>query len=254
MLAANKVGVKKLAVLYCAELAQCQQAVPFFTAVGKKYGVDVPFSAAVSSSAPNYLAQCLAAKDAGADGLFIAATSTVSVRVAQNCAEQGYTPHLVTSSGAYSKDFAGTKGSNGNNTRPSRRPHFSIPRSGHRDHDAAFNTYEPAVTKSPEYTDQAVLEWASGVLIADAVKAGKVVNQPHHCAAPDQRGPCARLDQPRRLNTHLDVHTGAAANEEVLLLHRHRERQVHHTVWSNTHVRFLEGRDRPWRNQGADYG
>ena len=174
MLAAKKIGVKKLAVLYCAELAQCEQAVPFFTAVGKKYGVDVPFSAAVSSSAPNYVAQCLAAKDAGADGLFVAATSTVSVRVAQNCAEQGYTPHLVTSSGAYSRDFAATKGSNGMISAESTAPFFDTKVPAIRTMTDAFNTYEPAVIKSPEYNDQAVLEWASGVLIADAVKAGKV--------------------------------------------------------------------------------
>ena len=58
-----------------------RQAVPFYQSVAKKFGVDLVYNAAVSGSAPNYLAQCLAAKSAGATGLFVASTSdTVATR------------------------------------------------------------------------------------------------------------------------------------------------------------------------------
>ena len=89
MMSAQKVGVQKLAVLYCTEFASCSQAASAFAGVGKKFGVDVPFSAAVSGSAPNYLAQCVAAQAAGVTGLFIASTSDVAIRVVKSCAAAG---------------------------------------------------------------------------------------------------------------------------------------------------------------------
>ena len=75
MLAAKKFGgADKLAVLYCTEYSQCSQAVPYYSSIGKKYDVHVVYSAAASQSAPNYLAQCLAAKAAGANSLFVASS------------------------------------------------------------------------------------------------------------------------------------------------------------------------------------
>ena len=79
MAIAKKTGATKLALLYCTEYSQCAQAVPFYQSVAKKFGVDLVYNAAVSGSAPNYLAQCLAAKSAGATGLFVASTSDTSL-------------------------------------------------------------------------------------------------------------------------------------------------------------------------------
>ena len=45
MLAAKKFGgANKLAVLYCTEYSQCSQAVPYYSSIGKKYGVNVVYS------------------------------------------------------------------------------------------------------------------------------------------------------------------------------------------------------------------
>ena len=75
--------------------------------MGKKYGVDIVYTAAVSGSAPNYVAQCLAAKAAGATSLFVASTSQTTLRVVADCQKQGYHPHLLESAGSYQKSFAG---------------------------------------------------------------------------------------------------------------------------------------------------
>jgi branched-chain amino acid transport system substrate-binding protein len=172
--AAHKIGVTKMATFYCAEIPACSQAVPAFAAVGKQQDVAVPVSAAVSSSATNYVAQCLAAKEAGADGMFIAATSDVEIRVVQDCAKQGYTPHLITSSGAYGVSLLGTKGANGMISAETVAPFFDTKVPAIKIMTAAFNKYEPAVTHSTAYNDEAVMQWATGVLIAQGFKTGKL--------------------------------------------------------------------------------
>ena len=65
MLAAQKVGGHKMAVLYCAENPACKQTVAPLQAAGKQFGIPVVFNASVLASAPNYTAQCLAAKARG---------------------------------------------------------------------------------------------------------------------------------------------------------------------------------------------
>ncbi len=174
ILAAKKIGANKVAVVYCTEFSACSQAVPYYAAVGKKYGVTVPFSAAVSASAPNYTAQCLGAKQAGANGLFIADTSDTGLRVLQNCAKQGYAPHLVESGGAWAKSFVGAPGTNGMIAAEANVPFFDTKVPGIRTMTDAFNKYEPSLTKSPAYNDEAVFQWTTGLLIAAAANAGKV--------------------------------------------------------------------------------
>ena len=115
MIALNKFkDANKIGVMYCTEYSQCSQAVPYYTSIGKKYGDTVVYSAAASQSAPNYLAQCLAAKAAGSESLFPATASDVAVRVVKDCAKQGYTPHLLAGSGSFNKsELTGSPGRTG---------------------------------------------------------------------------------------------------------------------------------------------
>src|SRR4029077_4285145 len=113
MLAAQKVGGHKMAVLYCAENPACKQTVAPLQAAGKQFNIPVVFNAPVLTSAPNYTAQCLAAKAAGADVMFIADGPAVTISVAASCAQQGYTPHQVSDEAAYSQQMAGKQGWDG---------------------------------------------------------------------------------------------------------------------------------------------
>ena len=92
MTAAQKVGGHKMAVLYCAENPACKQTVAPLQAAGKQFNIPVVFNAPVLTSAPNYTAQCLAAKAAGADVMFIADGPAPTLAVASSCAQQGYRP------------------------------------------------------------------------------------------------------------------------------------------------------------------
>jgi branched-chain amino acid transport system substrate-binding protein len=174
MIAAKSAGATKLAILYCTEFSQCSQAVPFYEAEAKKYGVQDVYNAAVSGSAPNYLAQCLAAKADGASSLFVASTSATSLRVVADCAKQGYNPHLIAGSGSYQKSTAGTPGTNGLLAPVANVPFFDTSNPAINQMTSELNKYNSSITKSPYYDDTSVWNWSDGVIIDQALKAAKI--------------------------------------------------------------------------------
>jgi branched-chain amino acid transport system substrate-binding protein len=93
---AKQAGATSLADFYCAESAQCQESVPLIKAAGQSVGVPVVYSASISATAPNYTAQCVAAKQAGVKAIFIGDSIAVIDRVATDCNQQGYDPVYVT--------------------------------------------------------------------------------------------------------------------------------------------------------------
>jgi branched-chain amino acid transport system substrate-binding protein len=89
-------GNKRLSFLYCAEIAQCANSVPVYKEGAQANKITLAYSAAFSASAPNYTAQCLAAKAAGVDALFAGGNvPTANERVYDDCAQQGYRPLVM---------------------------------------------------------------------------------------------------------------------------------------------------------------
>src|SRR5260370_30635387 len=83
--------------MYCAESPACAAQTAVFksrpAADASTLGeVQVVSAAAVSGSAPSYTAQCLAAKQAGANAMFVSDSAAIADRVFKDCASQGYTP------------------------------------------------------------------------------------------------------------------------------------------------------------------
>jgi len=114
--AAKYAGAKSYALLYCSEDPNCAQAVPLEKLDAKAEGVNLNYTAAFSSSAPNYLAQCLDAKSAGSQSMFIAASNAPAIeRVASDCASQGYVPIEITASGTVPDSALSKPGFNKNN-------------------------------------------------------------------------------------------------------------------------------------------
>lgn len=174
MVSAKKVGAPQLALLYCTEFSQCSQAVPFYQSVGKKFGVSIVYNAAVSASAPNYVAQCLAAKSAGATSLFIASTADTTLRIVKDCLREGYTPHLVAGAGSFQKSFQGAPGTNGLIAAEGNVPFFDTSSPAIKTMTEEMNRYNPSIAKSPYYADAAVWNWADATILLEAAKAGKV--------------------------------------------------------------------------------
>lgn len=172
--AAAYVKANKMAALYCAEIAACGQLVPALSAVGKPVGVSIAFSTSILGSAPTYTAQCLAAKEHAADSVFVADASQIILRVAASCAQQGYVPHEIMSSTNVQQNMAGSPGMEGGIVFDSLAPFFDTSFSGVATMTAAFNQYDPALTKDPQYGDQSTEQWTDGLLVAAAATAGGV--------------------------------------------------------------------------------
>jgi branched-chain amino acid transport system substrate-binding protein len=172
--AAAKVGAPKVAALYCAEIPTCAESVPALKGAGKAIGVTVEFSSAILGSAPNYISQCLAAKNSGAQSLWVADASTILLRVAASCAQQGYTPHEISSGETLQQNFAGAPGMEGLIAQDGYMPFFETSFPGVATMTQAFQQYDPSLLKLPEYGDLSTQQWATGLLIAEAAKAGGV--------------------------------------------------------------------------------
>jgi branched-chain amino acid transport system substrate-binding protein len=89
---AQKQGKKKLSLMVCAEAPICGLYINAFGNLTKSLGGSMVYSAKIAGSQPNYTANCLASKQAGADALFVESFSPVVARVHGNCAQQGHIP------------------------------------------------------------------------------------------------------------------------------------------------------------------
>jgi len=103
--AVKAAGKNSFGAVYCAEAAVCKQVLPALQGYGKAFGLTMPISAAIAVAAPSYTAQCLAAKQAGAQALIIDASYAAGSRFVPACAEQGYSPLYVIPSGAFDSRY-----------------------------------------------------------------------------------------------------------------------------------------------------
>jgi branched-chain amino acid transport system substrate-binding protein len=175
VLAAKKVGAKNFGIIYCAESPACQQLIGPESQAAQKYGVPLVYKASVSAAAPNYTAQCLAAKQAGAQALFIADAVSVVEHVAKDCAAQGYTPPVISDDGAVAAAFKNSPGlSDGMINVMPIIPFEGANTPGVQAMNAAFQKYEPQLLSDPNYNDEVAESWVAGLLFEAAAKAGGV--------------------------------------------------------------------------------
>ncbi len=86
---------KKLGVLYCQEASTCAQQISSFSKLLPHKGLEIVYKAQVSLVQPDYTAQLLQAKNAGAEVMVLLLDSASVGRVARNAAQQNYTPILA---------------------------------------------------------------------------------------------------------------------------------------------------------------
>ena len=87
---------RKLGVLACTELQQCQDLFDQADHMAPKRGLDVAFKVRASLAQPDFTAECLAARNAGVEVYFIILDGNSLRRVAASCARQGFHPLFAT--------------------------------------------------------------------------------------------------------------------------------------------------------------
>jgi branched-chain amino acid transport system substrate-binding protein len=168
--AASVAKVTKIGALYCAEIASCAETVPLFTQLGPTVAIKLAYSASVSSTASSYTAQCLGAKNAGANGVTVGAASDVALSVAESCAAQGYKPTYVSTAGEMTTPWLAQSAVNGAVGNTQDVPWFddSIPAT--KAMQAAISKYSPSVLTSASYGATATIGWAAGTVFATVAK------------------------------------------------------------------------------------
>jgi branched-chain amino acid transport system substrate-binding protein len=162
--------VTKISSLYCAEIAQCAQAVPLITALGKTVGVSLSYSAKISSTASSYTAQCLGARNAGAQGITVGAAGDVALRVAASCAAQGYKPVYVAEAGEMTTPWLAQSALNGAITAAQDVPWFDDSTPATKAMQAAITKYSPGLQNTASYGANATIGWAAGTVFGTVAK------------------------------------------------------------------------------------
>jgi branched-chain amino acid transport system substrate-binding protein len=177
--AVHQAGGKDFALFYCAEAVQCQEGIAPLESQAKTAGEDVVAALEVSASAPNYTAQCLAAKQAGATVAFVADVQTVDEKIIQDCYAQGYKPKVVVDGETIGPSMATSTGFNV-------ATYFTVPNLPYFANSSAIKAMDSAVKKysgasvltNSNYNELAAEAWMSGKEIQAAVTAAKVSGAP----------------------------------------------------------------------------
>lgn len=91
-------GKTKLAYVYCAESQECQNALGWIKKYGPDQGVQLVYSSQISVAQPDFTAECLAARNSGADVVFFAGDDATIMRGATSCVRQSYSPLFASAS------------------------------------------------------------------------------------------------------------------------------------------------------------
>jgi branched-chain amino acid transport system substrate-binding protein len=159
---------KKEAVFYCVEEAVCASESHIEAVVGQRYGITVTYTTGISFSAPNYTAQCLAAKESGAQVLEIGDASSIAETAATNCAAQGWSPIEI--SAIVANNMATDPQFNGMIASQQDIPWF-VHNSATNDFYAALDKYAPTIRSNVNFGQEAIFAWAEGELLQAAIKA-----------------------------------------------------------------------------------
>lgn len=170
---AKAAGVTKIGDLYAAEAPSASASVPLMRSAGKAAGVPDVYDASISATAPNYTAQCLAAKQAGVDGLFIGDAPAVDDHVASDCASQGYSPVYLTEGSGF--DMAQASSAAISKNLWSQMP--DLPFFAKSPAVQAFNTamdkYAPGVREDGNtFIQDDFMAWISAEILEEGIKAG----------------------------------------------------------------------------------
>jgi branched-chain amino acid transport system substrate-binding protein len=92
-------GVKKVATVYCTEVAACQQSNDVFVQQAQQAGLQVVYQGKISFTQPDYTAECLQMKNSGAEAVVPITENNSSIRLAQSCGRQGFKPKWMLSVG-----------------------------------------------------------------------------------------------------------------------------------------------------------
>jgi branched-chain amino acid transport system substrate-binding protein len=204
--AVKAAGKSKFAAVYCAEVAACKQTVPALQGYAKAFHLDMAASAAIAVAAPSYTAQCVTAKQAGAQAMIMDASYAAGSRFAPACAQQGYAPTYVIPSGAFDNRYLQLQQVNGAYV-PTTNALWYAPTPAVNQFKQAMTRYESSTSLGPN----PISGWTGGVLFGAAA-----ANLPAKASAADVFTALYSLPKNDTLNglsPPLNFHKGKPASQ-----------------------------------------
>jgi branched-chain amino acid transport system substrate-binding protein len=166
--AAAAKGYTKMGVLYCVEDPTCSNGIQSLIQPGggQQAGVTTVYSSSFSITQPDFTAQCLDAKQAGATFIYFAGDGDSLMRMANNCAAQGYKPLYVGDSIAITANLASNPNLNGLLAGQTNFPWVDAFTPAQATYQQAVKQYAPQLAGSAT----TAAEWAAGMLAVAAAK------------------------------------------------------------------------------------
>jgi len=156
-------GKTKMALLACNEAQICRDLTADMPAAAGQFGLKVVSQAQASLAQPDYTAECLAARNAGAEIFFLAFDSQSYGRVAKSCNSVGYKP-MFSLVPDVTNNIADIKEMEGAVVTAVVKPWFDTTHPGIAAMHAAMKQYTPRAQPDNE----ASLGWTSAVLFERA--------------------------------------------------------------------------------------
>jgi branched-chain amino acid transport system substrate-binding protein len=164
--AAKQQGATNFGIVYCTDVSACAQAVPLWKADASSVGIKLGYLAGASDSAPNYTAQCLAAKEAGVNAMFPAGIPSNSL--ADDCAQQNFHPIWIGSEGTINARSAADPNLNGAVSDQESFPWFLDDTPATK----VFHKYMGSYIPKAESPAVVSASWTGGQMFAKAVELG----------------------------------------------------------------------------------
>jgi branched-chain amino acid transport system substrate-binding protein len=160
-------GYTKMAVLYCVEDPGCATTVSAFEKPGTAIdGATTVYSSSISLTQPDFTAQCIAAKQAGATFVYFAGDSDSLNRMVGDCVAQGYNPIYDIDSLAVTSDLINDPHLDGLLAGQSDFPWVDSFTPAQTTYQQAMKTYDPGLQGSAS----TAAEWTAGMLAVAADK------------------------------------------------------------------------------------
>jgi branched-chain amino acid transport system substrate-binding protein len=166
-------GAATIGTLYCAESPVCAEADGLGQAFGQMIGIGWA-SGKISATQPNYTAQCLSMKDAGADALFLAHNSSVGVRAASDCTKAGYEPRQVGTLNAVGPDIVASADFDGAVISGANAAQTDENVAGIKEFRSAVEAFETGLTDDPQFNVLVLQSWAGAKLFEAAATEAKL--------------------------------------------------------------------------------
>jgi branched-chain amino acid transport system substrate-binding protein len=172
----KQAGKSKIAVLACAESPFCANYAKQIAGVAAAVvpGVKVVYQTKIAATTTNFTSQCLAAKSAGADTMYVGHAGTVVQQVVGQCAKLGYKPLQIQAGGDVINAWSSDPNLEGVKALQFNLPLHDETAEGTKAFHAAVQQYTPDLEKASNYADNSLISWTGFQLFAAAAKAGKI--------------------------------------------------------------------------------